>query len=95
MDAGRDRRTMPGSDPAGSLALPVLDAFVPVLRSVTFDCHDPDVLADLWAATGCGKEASPEPGGYAVISDLSRQGRHSGPTGYRSQQPGRTECTSI
>jgi len=30
---------MPGSDPAGSLALPVLDAFVPVLRSVTFDLN--------------------------------------------------------
>jgi len=53
---------MPGSDPAGSLALPVLDAFVPVLRSVTFDCHDPYVLAYLWTATGYRKGASPEPG---------------------------------
>jgi predicted enzyme related to lactoylglutathione lyase len=64
-----------GSDPAAGLVLPVLDAFVPVIRSVTFDCQDPDALAGFWAAaTGYRKEASPEPGEYAVISDLSGQG---------------------
>jgi predicted enzyme related to lactoylglutathione lyase len=65
----------PGGDPAAGLALPVLDAVVPVLRSVTFDCRDPDTVASFWAAaTGYRKEASPEPGQYAVISDLSGQG---------------------
>jgi predicted enzyme related to lactoylglutathione lyase len=64
-----------GGDPAAGLALPVLDAFVPVLRSVTFDCQNPDALAGFWAAaTGYRKEASPGPGRYAVISDLSGQG---------------------
>lgn len=64
-----------GSDPAAGPLLPVLDAFAPVIRSVTFDCQDPDALAGFWAAaTGYRKEASPEPGEYAVLSDLSGHG---------------------
>ena len=84
-----------GSDPAAGLVLPVLDAFVPVIRSVTFDCHDRDALAGFWAAaTGSRKEASPEPGEYGVISDLSGQG----PVFWFNRVPqpktGRIACTS-
>jgi predicted enzyme related to lactoylglutathione lyase len=62
-------------DPAAGPLLAVLDTFAPVVRSVTFDCHDPDALAGFWAAaTGYRKESSPELGDYAVISDLSGQG---------------------
>jgi predicted enzyme related to lactoylglutathione lyase len=63
------------SDPEAGSLLAVFDAFAPVVRSVTFDCHDPDALAGFWAAaTGYRKESSPAPGDYAVISDLSGRG---------------------
>jgi predicted enzyme related to lactoylglutathione lyase len=53
----------------------VFDGVAPVVRSVTFDCHHPDALAEFWAAaTGYRKEASPEHGEYAVLSDLSGRG---------------------
>jgi len=55
--------------------LSVADGLVPVIAYVTFDCADPDALADFWAAaTGFRKESAPESGQYAVISNLSGRG---------------------
>lgn len=62
-------------DAAAGPLLAVFDGFAPTVRSLTFDCHDPDALAEFWAAaTGYRKESSPEPGEYALISDLSGRG---------------------
>jgi len=59
-----------GEDPAPWSPC-VTAAVAPVIQYVTFDCHDPDALATFWsAATGYRKEASPDPGAYAVVSDL-------------------------
>lgn len=61
-------------DPAAGPLLSVFDTFVPVVAYVTFDCENPDALADFWAAaTRWRKESSPKPGHYAVVSDLSGQ----------------------
>src|SRR5258708_4178864 len=82
MDASRRRKwalvslaeSVRSDDPALPF-LSVVDAFAPVIAYVTFDCEEPESLADFWAAaTGYRKESTPEPGEYAVLSDLSGRG---------------------
>jgi predicted enzyme related to lactoylglutathione lyase len=63
------------SDPRSQPLLTVFDSYSPVLAYVTFDCAEPDALADFWAAvTRSRKEWTPEHGEYAVVSDLSGRG---------------------
>ena len=53
----------------------VAGGLVPVIAYVTFDCDDPDALADFWAAaTGFRKESAPAPDQYSVVSNLSGHG---------------------
>jgi hypothetical protein len=55
--------------------LAVADGMIPVIAYVTFDCAQPDALADFWAAaTGYRKESTHESAQYAVVSDLSGGG---------------------
>jgi predicted enzyme related to lactoylglutathione lyase len=55
--------------------LALADGLVPVIAYVTFDCAQPEALADFWAAaTGFRKESSPVPDQYAVLSNLSGRG---------------------
>jgi predicted enzyme related to lactoylglutathione lyase len=63
------------SDPRSQPLVSVMDSCSPVLAYVTFDCAEPDTLADFWAAaTRSRKEWTPEHGEYAVVSDLSGRG---------------------
>jgi predicted enzyme related to lactoylglutathione lyase len=63
------------SDPLCRPLLTAMDSYIPVHAYVTFDCADPDALADFWAAaTRSRKEWTPGHGEYAVVSNLSSPG---------------------
>jgi predicted enzyme related to lactoylglutathione lyase len=60
------------AEPTAEPLLSLVSTFMPVIAYVTFDCQQPDSLADFWAAaTRCRKAASPDPAQYSIVRDLA------------------------